>query len=348
MSQTNKKKRNRILVVRPDRMGDVILSTPTLTALHQKFPNAELGMMVAPYTRDVIDGHPDLDFIMLYDEKKKHQGVSGFWTLVRDLRDQKLSRLYLLHPRFRLALSAFLAGIPVRVGTSYRAYSFLFNHPVKVHRRNSGKHEAELNLQMVSSDYHMQDFDLKFYIPPLALARVKSFLAEHNIQSPFVVLHPGSGGSAQDWPWQRFAQLAHHIGKLRTVAVVLTGSVKEKELIDKIQNYCDYCLYRLDGRLNIKELAALYKQAAVVVANSTGPLHLAVAVDTDVVGLYCSLPACHPNRWGPYRRPDSVIMPEYCENNPVDNSTCTEENCMNSISVETVLSKLMEKLEDKI
>ena len=308
MSQPKIKKKNRILVVRPDRMGDVILSTPTLTALHQKFPNAEIGMMVAPYTRDVIDGHPDLDFIMIYDDKGKHQGVAGFWALVKDLKDQNLSRLYLLHPRFRLALSAFLAGIPVRVGTSYRAYSFLFNHPVKLHRRNSGKHEAELNLQMISTDYCMQDFDLKFHIPQWAETRIQSLLAERQIKSPFVVLHPGSGGSAQDWPWQRFAQLAHHIGKLQTVTVILTGSKKEKELIDKIQNYCDYCLCRLDGQLSIKELAALYKRAAGVVANSTGPLHLAVAVGTVVLGLYCSLPACHPNRWGPYRNAVKIIL----------------------------------------
>jgi lipopolysaccharide heptosyltransferase II len=348
MSQPNIKKKNRILVVRPDRMGDVILSTPTLTALQQKFPDAEIGMMVAPYTRDVIDGHPDLDFIMIYDDNGKHQGFSGFFTLVKDLRDQTLARFYLLHPRFRLALAAFLAGIPVRVGTSYRAYSFLFNQPVKLHRRNSGKHEAELNLQMISSDYHMQNFDLKFHIPPWAEKRIHSLLAEHQIKSPFVVLHPGSGGSARDWPWQRFAQLAHHIGKLQTVTVILTGSKNEKELIDKIQNYCDYCLYRLDGQLSIKELAALYNRAAGVVANSTGPLHLAVAVGTSVVGLYCSLPACHPNRWGPYRRPDSVIMPESCENYPVHESNCTEKNCMDSISVETVLSKLIEKIEDKI
>jgi len=329
-------------------MGDVILSTPTLTALRQKFPGAEIGMMVAPYTQDVIDGHPDLDFIMIYEDKVKYQGFFGFWMLVKDLRNQNLSRIYLLLPRFRLALAAFFAGIPVRVGTAYRAYSFLFNQPIKLHRRKSGQHEAELNLQMISPDATMQDFDLKFHIPQQAAVRVQSLLDEYNIKSPFVVLHPGSGGSAQDWPWQRFGQLAHHIGKLRKVSIVLTGHEKEKEIIDKIENYCDYCLYRLDGLLTIKELAALYKKAEAVVANSTGPLHLAVAVGTLVVGLYCPLLACHPDRWGPYRRPNSVIMPESCVNRPVSESRCFEENCMDNISVETVLSKLMEKIEDKI
>jgi ADP-heptose:LPS heptosyltransferase len=129
-----------------------------------------------------------------------------------------------------------------------------------------------------------------------------------------------------------------------TIPVIFTGAKNESFLIDKIFQHATQPHIRLDGKLDLKQLAALLKKSELIVANSTGPLHLAVAVGTEVVGLYCPDRACHPNRWGPYRQIKSVIMPplEKCER--CNKTKCEHFNCMELISVEQVFTKVKNKM----
>ncbi len=326
----------RILVIRTDRIGDVILSTPVLTALKRAYPRARVDMMVRCYTREVVEDHPHVDEVVIDPQ----ENGSKFIQLVLYLHRQHYDAVLVLHPTFRLALMCWLARIPLRVGTLYRAYSFLFNRRVRQHRRGSGRHEADLNLELAGTvGGHCEDLELRLQVPEDIQARVRQKLHESDIAGRFVVVHPGSGGSARDWPWTAFADLCDRIQSRMDVTVVLTGSNSERALIDRIAGRCHHRPVRLDGQLSIKELSAVLKRASVVVANSTGPLHLAVAVNTPVVGLYCTLPACHPDRWGPWHYPDSVLVPETvsCEADPA---------CMESISVDRVFDKICEQIEE--
>ena len=164
-----------------------------------------------------------------------------------------------------------------------------------------------------------------------------NILKNNNITGPFVVLHPGSGGSALDWPAKNFGRLAGKINSELGLSIITTGSASESVLIDTIQKQTKN-IVRLEGQLNLKELAALLKKASLIIANSTGPLHLAVAVDTKVIGLYCTLVACGPERWGPYHRADSVIVP------PVNAEYDKDYNPMQLITVEEVFQMTKKKL----
>jgi lipopolysaccharide heptosyltransferase II len=326
----------KILVIRTDRLGDVILSTPVLTALKRAYPRARVDMMVRSYTREVVEDHPHIDTVVIDPE----ENGSSFFRLVAFLHRQRYDVVLVLHPTFRLALMCWLARIPLRVGTAYRAYSCLFNRRVRQHRRGSGRHEADLNLELARKiGGYCKDLELLLQVSEDTRARVREILQEAGIKDRFVVLHPGSGGSARDWPWPAFADLCDRIQSRLGFKVVLTGSDSERELIDRIAGRCHHRPVRLDGYLSIKELSGVLQQASVVVANSTGPLHLAVAVNTSVVGLYCTLPACHPDRWGPWHHPESVVVPETvnCETDPA---------CMESISVDRVFDKICEQLEE--
>ncbi len=336
----------RFLVVRTDRIGDVVLSTPVLTAIKSSYPGAYVAMLVREYTREVVADHPDLDEVIIDDPNGCHRGF-GLWRLASQLKEHRFDVALVLHPTFRLAFLSWLAGIPVRAGSGYRAYSFLFNRKIYQHRKNSGRHELDLNLEMAAGIGATIDcVQFKFHIPNQAEAKVADLLEQNGISDsrPFVVIHPGSGGSALDWPAEKFGQLADAIQKTLEIPVVITGIKAEAELVSRVQAAAGSPVLRAQGISTIKELAALLRRASLVVANSTGPLHIAVAVGTEVIGLYCPIAPCLPERWGPYHRPNSVIMPpvQLCEKCKPDR--CEHGNCMELITVQQVFELAREKL----
>ncbi|MBN1541474.1 glycosyltransferase family 9 protein [candidate division KSB1 bacterium] len=317
----------------------MILSTPVLTAIKRTFPLAFAAMLVRPYTLPVIDGHPHLDQPLL-DDPEKYRGLLGIWRLARMIRRYSFDFAILLHPTFRLAGVVWLAGISCRVGTAFRFYSFLFNCRVRQHRRKGRVHEADLNLQLAAAiGAEIRDIDLYFAVSSDANRKARELLHQRGVTPPFVVLHPGSGGSAHDWPPEKFAALADRIVREKGRKVVVTGSSADRQRVDRMIEAAETRVIRVDDELDLKALAAVLREAEVVVANSTGPLHLAVAVGTRVVGIYCPRPTCHPDRWGPYRRMDSVVLPPLDRYLNEYKDDCHGE-CMARISVDQVYEKI--------
>ena len=312
----NTNKLHRFLVIRTDRIGDVILSTPVPSAIKCSYPGAYISMMVNPYTKQIVSGHPDIDNIILDDREKEHKGLAGLIKLARHLRFYHFDVAILLHPTFRLALLCWLAKIPVRVGTAYRAYSWLFNQKLRQHRKKSARHELDLNLDLASViGARLNQVQFSINIPQKADENVNKILTQKGIASnqPFIVIHAGSGGSALDWPLEKFGRLANRIQTNLAVPVICTGGNKEAAIVDQVVSASKINLIRLDGLLSIKELAALLKRSSLTIANSTGPLHLAVAVGSKVIGLYCPILPCSPNRWGTLQS-DGFRHPSPCRN----------------------------------
>lgn len=346
MSRTAHK---RFLVVRTDRLGDLILSLPVLSALKQAYPGCVVGLLVAVQTAPLVEGHPDVDVLLRDDPRSEHRGMRGLARLVRQVRMGQFDTAILLHPTLRLALALAAARIPQRLGTAYRPYSLLFTHRVPVHRKGVARHELDLNFDLLSP-IAPRPAQVAFKIPVTdeARAHVRHLLAPLRPRQTgkLVVIHPGSGGSARDWPLEHFARLADELTRQLNATVVVTGSAQESLLVDRLWRLCQQKPFRLDGRTSVKELAALLGEADLVVSNSTGPLHLAVAVGTKVIGFYCRIRACAPERWGPYGHPDSVLTPEVQPCERCTGARCPDWDCMSSISVEQALALAARKLNE--
>jgi len=332
-----------ILVVRTDAIGDVILSLPVITALRRAHPSASIAMLVHPRVHAIVEDHSDLDHIYLDDGRTMnsiHQ--------VRTFRKARFDACVLLHPTFRLALILFLSRIPIRIGTGYRFYSFFFNRKVWEHRKNSVRHEAEYNLSLVKY-LSAEDKPVVFRYPVLdsAQKRVDSLIQELGISSrkPLVVLHPGSRGSALDWPISHFCRLAHRLLENGNVNIVVTGAESDKSKVNRIIKENSGHIWNLAGQLNLKELAALLKRVDLMVANSTGPLHIGAAIGTPVIGLFPPFTAASVRRWGPFGQLEDSLTPEVPECRRCTGEKCSVWNCMERISVEDVWEECIKKLE---
>jgi ADP-heptose:LPS heptosyltransferase len=210
---------------------------------------------------------------------------------------------------------------------------------------------VDYNLNLVRSigcspgqiDYHLD-------IPAVAREKASSVRRRFNIgeDDSVVILHPGSGGSALDWSPDHFGELGRRLTTELDAKVIVTGGRGEEGVVQNVLKRMDSNAYALVGELSLKEFAALISSSSLFVSNSTGPIHIAAAVGTEVIGFYPPIKACSAVRWGPYTKKKKIFVP----NVPVmcgrcSATKCSYYNCMDMISVAEVFGAAREMLLSK-
>jgi ADP-heptose:LPS heptosyltransferase len=305
---------HRILIVRPDGLGDLILSLPVAQTLKEKFPGCRIAYLVSSRASGIrpLVGYVD-DWIV--DDNDKGKRLSVF-ELSHRIKEDGYDYIIELKPSWRTALAGALSGAGNRIGTSRRFYSPLYNRRVSVHRRGSGYHQTDLDLMLLK---------------PLGIKIIGRFprldVTEWGLASaanlpefaknPYIVIHPGSAGSAPNWPIENYRKLADIILDETDYAVVITDKTNDPSGFDGCLN--------MAGKTDIETLAAVLKGARLFVSGSTGPLHLADAMGTKCISFFSNRSDIGPERWGPRRNLDGVIVPEKpCRCKAADRCRCLE------------------------
>jgi ADP-heptose:LPS heptosyltransferase len=315
-------------------------------ALKASLPEARVDLFVNPYTAPIAKLQRNTSRVI----PDGYSGLRGLRTLTEFLKSQAYDLAVHLFPVPRLALATFLAGVPVRVGTIYRYFSPLYNRRIRLHRKTMIMHERDLNLRLVEElGFPVTEVSAGVEIPQKARREILTLLASRGIHpgtSPFVVLHPGSGGSSLNWPSEHFGSLGKGLLK-RGFPVIVTGSEKDRSPVHQARAEAGEGATDLCGQLDLQHLAALLSVASLVVSNSTGPLHLADALGKKVIGLYSPFLFSSPKRWGPYGQPENVFVPEGKQCSKCAAGGCEEYNCMSSIDPEMVLERALALLPGK-
>lgn len=301
--------------------------------LKRHFPGSHVALLIRPYTAELATADPHVDEVIAIDDRS-----SPVRALAADLRSRRFDAVFHTQPRPRLALATALAGIPVRAGTGYRWYSFLFNRRVYEHRKTAERHELEYNLNLlraVGIDGEWGDVTPRLGVGPEHEARAMAALEAAGVSggTRFAILHPGSGGSARDWSPEKFSELSRTLAAEGGLGVVVTGGKGEEALVARVAAGGPNGVATIVGSLGILDFAALAKRASVFVANSTGPIHIAAAVGTPVVGLYPQLPPLSAARWGPYTDRKVVFTPK---NRPEACSECSGRSGERCACMETI------------
>jgi lipopolysaccharide heptosyltransferase II len=358
MKKLNLTGKEKFLVVRTDRMGDVILSTPVLEAIKSVFPQSRITMMVSPYTKELLNNNPHLDDVILDDYKDNHKGIKGFFRLMKKARNEKFDVAVLLHPTFRLAILLFLSGISYRIGTGYRWYQIFFNRKVYQHRKKNLKHELDYNMDLlkplgISSQRILPKVYLSEAEKNFSDGIFENFEIKKSEFGPveadlLLVIHPGSGNSSLNLPIKRFAQAADSLIENMKAKVIITGTEKEKALANLMESYMRNKPINLVGRTTLRQLASLLKKCDVLISNSTGPMHLAAALGTPTVAIFCPIFVAGPIRWGPYGEGHEVILPPVPICFKCEPKRCPHYDCMEKIKAERIVSKVKSILKERI
>jgi len=334
------------LVVRTDKIGDLLLSLPVAEAIKEACPDARVTYLVSPATAELAGACPFVDAVLRYDETRP--GPRPLFEIASVIGRTRPDVALFLRPTLRTALGAALAGVPVRVGTSYRYYSGLFTRRVREHRSVAARHEIQYNLSLLEALVPLEDRARlpRIRLPEGSRAYAQQALRERNLQpGPFVVVHPGSARSARNLPAAAYAELADAVESNFGIRVLLTAGSEEAGLVELIRGRMRTVPAVLAGAPGLLDLAAVISQACAFVSGSTGPMHLAGAVGTPTVSFFSPVRSCSPRRWQPVGERKRVILPPVPECPTCVGEKCPYYDCMERIEPEAILDALGQMLQ---
>ncbi len=334
MSRSNKTENapKHILIIREDRIGDVVLTIPLAGFIKVKYPDARVTFLVREYTKPLVEMSALVDEVITTEEIGADRSI---WKGIAELKKRKFDAAVLVYPNFRTSFMLAASFINIRVGTSYRWYSFLLNRRVPLRRKNGTRHELEHNAALLAG---IGITDIDFTADNLYGIPVGGGQGKQLTDKPLVILHPGSGGSAVDTGVEKFRELAVKLIESDAVSVAVTGSEGEKELCHRVAEELPVRNYA--GQFDLQGLTTLIGESSVFVANSTGPLHIAAALGKYCIGFYPKVEAISARRWGPYTTKKQVFEPKMeCSNCTLEQ--CIRLQCMNSIDMDAVKEAIL-------
>jgi len=347
--KNNKKIPQKILLVRTDRIGDVVLTTPAIRAVRKNFPESFLAMMVQPYTYEVVKNNPNLDEVIIYDKRGIQKSFWGSFKFARVLRRKKFDLVFIFHPTNRVNIITFLAGIPERIGYD-RKYGFLLTRRIADEKHKGEKHEIDYNLDVtatrgISADSKKiemflteeeEDFALKFFHDNGV-----------DIDSPLVAMQPGASCPSKRWPLTNFAEVGRKLMESGPVNFVIIGSNSESLLLGKLKQSLKGKAIIAQG-FSLGNLAAILKCSRLLISNDTGPVHIAAAMKTPCIVIFGrKQPGLSPGRWRPWGDEHVIFHKDIgCEICLAHN--CTKDfQCLKSIKPEEVFQTAQKTMERK-
>lgn len=339
----------RLLLIRPDHIGDVLFATPAIRTLRSSLPDAYIGCMVGPWAREIVQDNPHLDEVMTCPfpgftrRPKKHllHPYLVLWSYARTLRTQRFDvALILRFDHWWGAMLALLAGVSERVGYGVPATVPFLTQGLPYAR---GRHEVQQNLSLIEAvtGGHVADPGPLEYTPSLEAVRsALRLLAQRDPRQGYLCLHPGSGAPVKLWRPEAFAQVADTLSERHDLQVVVTGSASERPLVEGIVDRMETDPLVIVGQTTLAELAALMGQCRLVIGVDSGPLHLAVSQGVPTVHLFGPVDHRAFGPWGDPSRHLVLVSEKSCiPCNRLDYAAheLEEHDCVRSITAESVL-----------
>lgn len=360
---------NRVLVIRLDEIGDVVMTTPLLRELRRMLPAAWITLVVKPALCDLMALCPYVNEVLTYDGS-----ASGrFLQLRRHGRALQLARRNLWRRRFDLAIVprwgvdyyhasfvAYFSGASRRIAYSENVsaekkqlndgFDRLFT---AVLNDNAPRHEVERNLDVLrflGSEIHNHQLELWLNEEDEAFA--ERFLACNALRPDrlLVAFAPGAGALKRAWPLKHFIDLGQWLRMEYHARILVVGAAAEKYLGDQLQRHLGDAVLNAAGGTTLRQAAALLKRCALYVGNDTGPMHLAAAMSVPVIEISChpqdGLPS-HPNSphiFGPWAVSHRVLQPAAALTPCSDHCRATEAHCILGVTVDRAQAACNEML----
>jgi len=349
----------RILIVRPDAIGDVVLMIPMINSLKATFPDVEIFPLLQPYTQAILEDHPAIKDVLI-DRKKtgKAEGLSGFFSYAKWLRGFQFDAVIMPYLDAYYAALTKAAGIPLRIGDSQKVLtSMLLSHSVPTHVRDLSLHETEQDKLLLNAFYKVKgrDIELKLsdtmdvYHDERSWPEAEVCLQEQGwTGEPIIIVHPTTGGGNRPWTSEKYATLIDIIHSKRAERVVLTGAgKKDGEVGADIISKCQAPPFTVVNKTSIHALKALISKANLVIGTDTGPTHIAAAMGRPVL---CVSPTKFVKslRWGPWQTVNRIVgNPSACDVVCYPYK-CSLPNCLDSIDPQMAFDQLQKVLDEDV
>lgn len=332
--------KRRILIVRTDRVGDVVMITPMIRELRKKYPEAYIATLTQPNTANILLNNPYLDDIIVDDLTKE-----SFYKVVKELRIRKFTDGLMVFPTARAAYQMMLGGVKNRVGEGHRLYEVITGmRSVNRHNYIPLKHEADYCMDLARKiGVKTDNIDLEIYVTDDERKEAYEFLKRVSVEKEnyILMLHTGNLGSSPNWSENKYLQLIREILLLQIpgIKILLTAVEMSEEFIKSAKALDNENVVDISKEISgLREFIKIISVVDLFVSNSTGPLHIADALDRKCIGIHCHRPMNSVQYWGIInkRSINFEVSSDYCDKYCSENNkVCAFEN---GISIEQVIN----------
>jgi heptosyltransferase-2 len=338
---------DRILIVAPNWVGDVVMATPVMRVVRDAFPRARIGVVARAWLGEVLEGSPRFDELLLYGLGRRRPGCPGFWGLAFGLRARRFNAALILPHSFSTALFAWVAGAKRRLGYTRGDRGLLLTDSMPV-RREDGR-----RVPVPKTDYYLALCRAAGL--PVASEKPELFCRDEDRERAgrrlsraavadgerLALINPGANfGSSKCWMPERFAEVADRLAADHGVRVGVVCGPGEEPIVERILECArSRPVNFAQERLPLGELKALVERCDLLVTNDTGPRHFAVAFDKPVVVIMGSTDprhtACNLDK--------TIVLRKDVPCGPCHRRTCPyEHECMKAVTADDVMGAAAE------
>jgi len=333
----------RILIARTDRVGDVVMITPIVREIKKTFPDSFIATLTQPNTSAIFKNNPYVDAVITDDLKKEN-----FRKVVREIRENKFDIGLLTYSTARGAYQMFLAGISKRITVGIRPYS-LFTFMDYVSRNNyiPLRHEADYCMDLARKiGVKTDNIQPQIFVAESEKNEMYSFLACKGINKNIykIILHTGSKNSAPNWSEEKYKILLNKIienNYNKNFVLLLTAYEMTNDFKNFVKELNDKRIFDVSSEINnLRDLIKIISITDLMVCSSTGPIHLADALDIKCIGIHCCRDMNCVKYWGVLNKKsiNLEVKKEFCDTNcSPDKKRCEIEN---GISVDDVYNHI--------
>ncbi len=283
-----------IVISRTDSIGDVVLTLPLAKLIKDRYPTMRIAFLGKSYTRPVIECCKFIDEFI---------DVKDFLECAPTVCGEPIAAILHVFPQKAIAKRAIALKIPLRIGTTNRLYHWATcNKLIRLSRKNSLLHEAQLNTRLLTALSINQEFTLPELSTAIGLTKIPVLPALfRQLIDPGkinLILHPKSQGSAREWGLDNFIALINILPQ-KNYKIFISGTERERALLNPLFGAVSTSVTDICGKMDLQTFIAFINAADGLVANSTGPLHIAGALGKVALGIYPDIRPMHPGRWQP-------------------------------------------------
>lgn len=340
-------------------IGDTLLTVPFLRNLRYAYPDAQIDLLIAPVSGEIIDKCPYVDNFIYFDTTKKHryensdgQQKKDFWYYVKFLKEKKYDKAYVLKRSLSSAFLAYAAGIKERIGFNTECRSFLLTKSIPY---EDNRHEIDCFLDVLKADgVEVKDNYLENWLEDEEMNEVKKIMQENGINFENgvknVIIHATSGNRKKEWAKDKWAEVITWLSDEKGVQVVFNGTKNDSLTYEEIMSHVSKDLkikpINFCGKFSLRQTLAFTKLCDLIAGCDSGNLHIAASVQTPVIGIYGPM---NTEKWRAFAE-DSVILKTDLPCQPCGlKKKCKHDyECIKSITTEQVKAEIDKKLKYRL